>query len=431
MDVTARAAPGSGVEESERSLRSLVEGLPGDPVDPGARPGDRGRAATPTSDRSASRSSATRPRSSIAEPTHFARIVHPDDPRSRRRRLERSPSVDAASGAIAYRAIARDGSVALPARRGAPDRSPTDGLHVWHGVRSTRPDVGGQLRGRSTWARSGRYGCSFAGSSTEPSSCWWFSSSAMSVRPTAVAVPFSVCRISGEPSRPPHARLQPPRLVVGGVRARRQLAVAVLAREPHLDVVLLGGAAAQVARGDVHHAVGQLEVRDDLLLDAHEVLVLVPARLRRREAEHLDLVELVHAEHPAHVLAVRAGLAPEAGRVARVAQREIVLRRGSRPCGARRAAPRRSPPGTGRPRASRRAAPRRPAASPCRTSPPRAPSPAGSPAGTPCRSGCPSRAASARTGRTPGRPSGTRTAIRSCGPRARCRARPRSSPISA
>ena len=41
--------------------------------------------------------------------------------------------------------------------------------------------------------------------------------------------------------------------------------------------------------------------------------------LRRDEAEHLDLVELMHAEDPARVFAGGAGLAAEAGREAGVA----------------------------------------------------------------------------------------------------------------
>ena len=52
--------------------------------------------------------------------------------------------------------------------------------------------------------------------------------------------------------------------------------------------------------------------------------MLVGRVLRPHVRVHLDLVELVHAEHPPRVLARRAGLAPEAGRVARVAQRELV-----------------------------------------------------------------------------------------------------------
>ena len=70
---------------------------------------------------------------------------------------------------------------------------------------------------------------------------------------------------------------------------------------------------------------GQPEPADDRLLDREDPLVLVP---RRRsgiaEREHLDLVELVHAEDAARVLAVGAGLAPEVRRDARVPARELV-----------------------------------------------------------------------------------------------------------
>ena len=37
------------------------------------------------------------------------------------------------------------------------------------------------------------YGCSASGTRTLPSACWWFSSTAMRVRPTARPEPFSVC----------------------------------------------------------------------------------------------------------------------------------------------------------------------------------------------------------------------------------------------
>ena len=48
--------------------------------------------------------------------------------------------------------------------------------------------------------------------------------------------------------------------------------------------------------------------------------------------EHLDLVELVDAEDAARVLAGRAGLAAEAGREARVAERQVVGARISSMC---------------------------------------------------------------------------------------------------
>ena len=84
-------------------------------------------------------------------------------------------------------------------------------------------------------------------------------------------------------------------------------------------------AAPEVAGRDVHHSVRQVEVAHDLFFDGHEELQLVPARARMAEGEHLDLVELVHAEHAAHVLAVGARLAPEARRVARVPERQRAL----------------------------------------------------------------------------------------------------------
>ncbi len=52
--------------------------------------------------------------------------------------------------------------------------------------------------------------------------------------------------------------------------------------------------------------------------------MLRPGVLRRDVGEHLDLVELVHTEDAPGVLAVRAGLAAEAGREARVPQRQLV-----------------------------------------------------------------------------------------------------------
>ena len=112
----------------------------------------------------------------------------------------------------------------------------------------------------------------------------------------------------------PQADAEPPRLEVGGVRARGQLAVASLAWQPRLAVVLLGGRAAELADGDVHDAVGELQLAQDLLLDRQDALVLGRRILRCDEAEHLHLVELVHAEDPARVLAGGARLAAEARR---------------------------------------------------------------------------------------------------------------------
>ena len=60
-----------------------------------------------------------------------------------------------------------------------------------------------------------------AGSATLPSSRWPFSSSAMIVRPTATAVPFSVCTWRGRAALGPVADVQAAGLEVGRVRASR------------------------------------------------------------------------------------------------------------------------------------------------------------------------------------------------------------------
>src|SRR5436190_6763329 len=117
---------------------------------------------------------------------------------------------------------------------------------------------------------------------------------------------------------------EPARRVVEVVRARRELAIPALGGKPGLDVVLLRGGRAEVAGGDVHDAVRQFERGEDLLLDREDTFVLVPRFVGVRVAEHLDLVELVHAEQAAGVLAVGAGFAPEVRRHARVAERERV-----------------------------------------------------------------------------------------------------------
>src|SRR5690606_34454453 len=109
------------------------------------------------------------------------------------------------------------------------------------------------------------------------------------------------------------ARPQAARLVVRGVRARGELAVALLARNPGLAVELARGGRAEVADGDVDDAVRDFERLEDAFLDREQALVLGVRLLGMHEREHLDLVELVDAEDAARVLARGAGLASEAG----------------------------------------------------------------------------------------------------------------------
>ena len=65
-------------------------------------------------------------------------------------------------------------------------------------------------------------------------------------------------------------------LVVGGVRRRRDLAVAPLRREPCLDVVPLARGRAQLPGGDVEHAVGETELLARALLRSPTQVELRP-----------------------------------------------------------------------------------------------------------------------------------------------------------
>src|SRR4051812_31100817 len=106
--------------------------------------------------------------------------------------------------------------------------------------------------------------------------------------------------------------LQPASLEVGRVRAGGDLAVALLAREPRLDVVLPGGRRTEIAGGNVDDAVREPDRLDELLLDREQPFVLAPRLFRSAVDEHLDLVELMDAEHAARVLPVGARLAAKA-----------------------------------------------------------------------------------------------------------------------
>ena len=106
-----------------------------------------------------------------------------------------------------------------------------------------------------------------------------------------------------------HTDLQATSLKLGGVRGRRDLAIRALRRNPRLDVELACRTAAEIARSHVDHAIGQFQSVDELALPCKQAFVLSLGILRTAVGEHLDLVELVHADDAAGVLAVRTGFA--------------------------------------------------------------------------------------------------------------------------
>ena len=111
------------------------------------------------------------------------------------------------------------------------------------------------------------------------------------------------------------AGLHAPRLERLAVAARGNLAVLALTRQPHLEVVRLRRAEADVAAAQRHDAIGEPEPLQHGLRIGHEQLELGVRLLGSRDVHELDLVELMLADHAARVLAVGAGLGPEARRV--------------------------------------------------------------------------------------------------------------------
>ena len=113
------------------------------------------------------------------------------------------------------------------------------------------------------------------------------------------------------------AAVEAARLVVGEARARADLKPLLLAGSPELQVVALRGGEAHVAGREHDHAERKAEPRKDFFRFLHERLELLERDGRMHEVHHLDLVELVDAQHAARHLARRPRLAAEARSVGR------------------------------------------------------------------------------------------------------------------
>jgi hypothetical protein len=112
------------------------------------------------------------------------------------------------------------------------------------------------------------------------------------------------------------ARLHAPRLEIPAVAARGDLAVFLLPRQPHFEVIGLRAAEADVAAAQRDHAIRQFQplqhgfgVRGELF--ERGIRIFRPLH----DLHEFDLVELVLADHAARVLASRTGLRAEARRV--------------------------------------------------------------------------------------------------------------------
>ena len=126
---------------------------------------------------------------------------------------------------------------------------------------------------------------------------------------------------------------------VGAVRGRRQLAVACPATGTRPRSRTCARRSSRGRRRRRRSRGRAARARRGTALPGEQPLVLVGGVLRRAEGEHLDLVELVHPDDALGVLAVRAGLAPEARTRTRRSAAAGRRRRGSRPSGTPPAAP--------------------------------------------------------------------------------------------
>src|SRR5262245_63655875 len=92
------------------------------------------------------------------------------------------------------------------------------------------------------------------------------------------------------------------------VRARRDFPESVLRWQPHLDVVGLSIAEAQIPRGKCHHAIMNSEKLQDPLGVTRERLKLIIGILRQRIFNYFHLFKLMLPNDATCIFAVAAGL---------------------------------------------------------------------------------------------------------------------------
>src|SRR3989442_17736 len=105
-----------------------------------------------------------------------------------------------------------------------------------------------------------------------------------------------------------------PRLESLAVRAGGNLFESIGGGQPDLEVIGFRGGETQVGSAKLNHTVVETQALQDGFRVAHQQLKFVVARLRPREFEQLDLLELMLPRDAARVLARRAGLRAEARR---------------------------------------------------------------------------------------------------------------------
>ena len=111
-------------------------------------------------------------------------------------------------------------------------------------------------------------------------------------------------------------RLHPPRLKIQIVAARRNFAIALLARQPDLEVDRLRRAETDIAGAQHDGAIRQIETLQHRLGVRGQFFVRLPASFGGDDLHDFDFFELVLADDAARIAAVAACLAAETRRMA-------------------------------------------------------------------------------------------------------------------
>lgn len=118
---------------------------------------------------------------------------------------------------------------------------------------------------------------------------------------------------------------QIPGLEISTIGARDELPIGIIAGEPCLEIILFGSGIIERPRDNIDNLVRELEEPHKLLRSGDHLLVQCPGVLRLSQDKLLDFLKLMDSEDAPRIFPMGSGLLPEAGRRARVLNRQRFL----------------------------------------------------------------------------------------------------------
>src|ERR1700756_199681 len=106
--------------------------------------------------------------------------------------------------------------------------------------------------------------------------------------------------------------IRPPRLIGLEIRARRNLAVQLLSRQPDLDIVRLRRRRSHITRAERHGAVMQTESLQNFFRVTGQLLMFLVRAFRMRKLHQFHFLKLMLPDDSANVLPIRSCFATEA-----------------------------------------------------------------------------------------------------------------------